>query len=70
MGPLPQLHTILVATLVLAVCLTGGIWLAGFLDLPLGGVGVGLGLGLLLAWLLTHDFGQDRQRPVRIPRRR
>ena len=70
MGPLPPLHRLSVAALVLLVSLAGGIWLAGFLDLPLGGIGVGLGLGLLLAWLLTHDFGHPRERPVRITRRR
>jgi len=70
MGPLPRFHTFLVATLVLLLSLAGGIWLAVLLELPLGGIGVGLGLGLLLAWLLTHDFGHPRERPVRITRRR
>ena len=70
MGPLPQFHKLLVAVLVLLLSLAGGIWLAVFLDLPLGGIGVGLGVGLLLAWLLTHDFHRPRERPVRILRRR
>jgi len=70
MGPLPQLYTFLVALLLLTAGLAGGIWLAGFLDLPLGGVGVGLGVGLLLAWLVTHDFSHPRERPVRATRRR
>ena len=70
MGPLPQFHKFLVALLLLTLGLAGGIWLAGMLDLPLGGIGVGLGVGLLLAWLVTHDFSRPRERPVRIPRRR
>ena len=70
MGPLPKFHKVLVAVLLLTLGLAGGTWLAGVLDLPLGGIGVGLGVGLLLAWLVTHDFSHPRERPVRIPRRR
>ena len=70
MGPLPQLHTFLVAALVLMTGLAGGIWLATLLELPLRGIGVGLGAGLLLLWLATHDFRGPRERPVRIHRRR
>jgi len=70
MGPLPQLHRFLVATLLLTLCLAGGIWLAGVLDLPMRGIGVGLGVGLLVVWLATHDFRRPRERPVRISRRR
>ena len=62
MGPLPQLHRFLVATLLLTLCLAGGIWLAGVLDLPMRGIGVGLGVGLLVV--------RPRERPVRISRRR
>ena len=70
MGPLPQLHRFLVATLLLTLCLAGGIWLAGVLDLPMRGIGVGIGVGLLVVWLATHDFRRPRERPVRISRRR
>ena len=70
MGPLPQLHRFFVAALLLVLFLAGGIWLAGFLDLPLEGIGVGLGIGLLVVWLATHDFRRPRERPVRISRRR
>ena len=70
MGPLPQLHTFLVAALLLVLGLAGGIWLAVLLELPLRGIGVGLGIGLLLVWLATHDFRGPRERTVRISRRR
>ncbi len=60
MGPLPQLHRVLIAALVLVLSLGGGLWLASYLDLPLGGVGVGLAAGCLLAYLLVHDFNQRR----------
>lgn len=70
MGPLPQLHRLVVAALLLVLGLAGGVWLAVFLELPLGGIGVGLGAGLLLVWLATHDFRGPRSRPVRISRRR
>ena len=70
MGPLPPLHKFSLAVLVLLVSLAGGIWLATLLDLPAGGIGAGIGVGLQLAWLLTHDFGHPRERPVRITRRR
>jgi hypothetical protein len=56
-GPLPQLHRFLIAALVLVLSLGAGVWLAAYLDLPLGGVGVGLGAGCLLAYVLVHDFG-------------
>ena len=71
MGPLPQLHRLLVATLLLVLCLAGGISLAGYLDVPLDGIGLGRGRGGLLVWLATHDFHhRPRPRPVRITRRR
>ena len=70
MGPLPQLHRFVVATLLLMLVLAGGIWLAAFLDVPMRGIGLGLGVGLLVVWLATHDFRRPRERPVRISRRR
>jgi hypothetical protein len=68
MGPLPQLHQFLIAALVLLLSLGAGLWLAAYLDLPLGGIGVGLGAGCLLAYLLVHDFRQPRSQ--RVTRRR
>ena len=70
MGPLPPLHRLVVAVLLLVLCLVAGISLAGFLDLPLPGIGAGLAVGVLLVWLAIHDFHRPRPRPVRIPRRR
>ena len=70
MGPLPQFYRFVVVALLLALCLATGIWLAGYLRLPLGGLGVGLGAGLLLAWLVTHDFTPRDRGAARIPRRR
>jgi hypothetical protein len=72
MGPLPQLYRHLVAGLVLALSLGTGVWLAGRLELPLGGIGVGLVVGCLLAFVLTHDFHRafHRERRTRVPRRR
>jgi len=67
MGPLPQLYRYLVAGLVVVACLGTGVWLAGRLELPLGGIGVGLGAGCLLAYVLTHDF--RRERSTRMTRR-
>lgn len=62
MGPLPQLHKVLIVLLMVAVSLGGGVWLAGFLDLPLGGIGVGVAAGSLLAFLVTRDFTRRRVR--------
>ncbi|HYH33799.1 MAG TPA: hypothetical protein VD814_01470 [Nocardioides sp.] len=70
MGPLPPLHRLLIAALLIAVGLGGGVWLASWLHLPLRGVGVGLAAGCLLTWLATHDFARRPERPVRIVRRR
>ncbi len=62
MGPLPQLHTVLVVGLALVVSLIGGLWLAARLELPLDGIGVGIGAGCLLGFLLTHDFSPRARR--------
>jgi hypothetical protein len=70
MGPLPQYYRLVVVSLLVALCVATGIWLAGYLQLPLGGLGVGLGAGVLLAWLVTHDFTPRDRRAVRIQRRR
>jgi hypothetical protein len=70
MGPLPRLYRLLIAALVMALSLGAGVWLAGYLRLPLGCIGVGLGAGCLLAWLLTRDFHHHEERPVRVQRRR
>lgn len=70
MGPLPQLYRLLIAGVVVALSIAGGIWLAGWLALPLGGVGVGLGAGLLLAFLATRDFSHSSAGPTRAHRRR
>jgi hypothetical protein len=53
----------LIAALVLVLSLGAGVWLADYLDLPLGGVGVGLGAGCLLAYVLVHDFGHPDRSP-------
>jgi hypothetical protein len=68
MGPLPQLYRLLVAGVLVLLGVAGGVWLAGWLTLPLGGVGVGLGAGCLLAFLVTRDH--PAARPARAPRRR
>lgn len=60
MGPLPTLHRVLIAGLVVLLSLASGIWLAQHRDLPLGGLGVGIGAGCLLAFLLVHDFRRTR----------
>jgi fatty acid desaturase len=73
MGPLPQLYRLVVAGTVVVLALAGGLWLAGWFALPLGGIGVGLGAGCLLAFVLTHDFGHSVPhdgRPTRAPHRR
>lgn len=63
MGPLPRLYTRVIVSVVLALCVAVGVWLAERLSLPLGGVGVGLAAGALLAFLATRDF--SRQHPTR-----
>lgn len=68
MGPLPQLYRLLVAGVVVLLSVAGGVWLAGWLTLPLGGVGVGLGAGCLLAFLVTRDHAATG--PARAPRHR
>lgn len=70
MGPLPQLYKLLVAALLVLLCLGAGLWLAGYYELPLAGAGVGIAAGCALAWLMTHDFRRNRQRTVRVTRRR
>lgn len=70
MGPLPQLYRLLIAGVVVVLGVAGGVWLAGWLALPLGGVGVGLVGGLLLAFVATHDFSHPSPRPTRADRRR
>lgn len=62
MGPLPALHRLLIAGLVLLLSLAAGVWLAERQDLPLDGFGVGIGAGGLLAYLLVHDFRRTRPR--------
>jgi hypothetical protein len=62
MGPLPQMYKVLLVILTVALCLAGGVALARYLDLPLGGIGVGLAAGGLLAFLLTRDFGRTPSR--------
>ena len=70
MGPLPQFYRVVVVAVLLTLSLAAGVWLAGYLQLPLGGLGVGLAAGLLLAWLVNHDFTSPTRRTVRVPRRR
>lgn len=70
MGPLPQLYRLLVTGVVVVLGVASGIWLAGWLALPLDGIGVGLAGGLLLAFLATHDFSHSSPRPTRVHRRR
>ena len=70
MGPLPQLYRLLIAGVVVVLSVAGGIWLAGWLALPLGGVGVGLAGGVLLAYLATRDYSHPSPRPSRDHRRR
>lgn len=60
MGPLPALHRVFIAGLVLFLSVASGVWLAGSYDLPLGGFGVGIAGGSLLAFLLVHDFRRTR----------
>ena len=60
MGPLPRLYKLIVVLVALALCLAAGVWVAGHLSLPLGGVGVGLSVGVLLAFLATRDFARGR----------
>ena len=68
MGPLPQLYRLLVAGVVVLLSVAGGVWLASWLTLPLGGVGVGLGAGCLLAFLVTRDHAATG--PARASRHR
>lgn len=60
MGPLPALHRLLIAGLILLLSVAAGVWLAGRQDLPLGGLGVGLVAGSLFSYLLIHDFRRTR----------
>ena len=60
MGPLPALHRLLIAGLILLLCVVSGVWLAASHDLPLGGFGIGIGGGSVLAFLLLHDFQRTR----------
>jgi len=60
MGPLPALHRVAIACLVLVLSVAAGVWLAAHRDLPLGGFGVGIAAGSLLAFLMVHDFRRTR----------
>ncbi|QZY28060.1 hypothetical protein [Nocardioides coralli] len=62
MGPLPQLYKIIIVVLAVGLSLGAGLWLAGYVVLPLGGIGVGLAGGALLAFLATRDFTHRRLR--------
>lgn len=62
MGPLPALHRLLIAGVVLLLSVASGVWLAERHDLPLGGFGVGIAAGSVLAFLLVHDFRRTRPR--------
>jgi len=68
MGPLPQLHRLLIVGVIVLLSLGAGIWLAQHFDLPIGGIGVGLGAGSVLAFVLVHDFRGPRAE--RVTRRR
>ena len=60
MGPLPALHRLLIAGVVLLLSTASGAWLAERLDMPLGGLGVGILAGCLFTFLLVHDFRRTR----------
>lgn len=70
MGPLPRLYRFLVAGVVTVLGLAGGIWLARWMELPLGGIGVGLVAGGALAFLATRDVTPAAHRSTHGPRRR
>lgn len=62
MGPLPQRYTIVLVVVLVGLSLGAGVWLARYLDLPLGGIGVGLAAGACLSFLVTRDFTHRRLR--------
>lgn len=70
LGPLPQLHRLLLLLTVLAVGIASGAWIAHYAVLPVAataGAGFGAVAGLLLGYLLIHDWSH-RPRPVRVRR--
>ena len=69
MGPLPQLHKVLIVSFLMITCMGLGVWVAAAFGLSLDGIGIGLGAGCLLAYLMTHDFTRRPPRSVRITRR-
>lgn len=70
LAPLPRLHRLMVAAIVLVAGLGAGLVLAQVLPLPAGGVLVGAAIGCLLGFLLIHDFHHPAARHVRVTRRR
>ena len=71
LGPLPQLHRMLLIVTVLVVGVACGAWLAHFTSLPVAataGAAVGAVAGLMLGYLLVHDFSHH-PRGVRVLRR-
>jgi hypothetical protein len=70
LGPLPQLHRLLLITTVLVVGIASGAWIAHFTILPVAatvGAAVGGLAGVLLAYVLVHDWSHHT-RAVRVRR--
>jgi hypothetical protein len=55
-GPLPTRYRYFVLAASMLACLGLALWLAGTVDLPLGGYLVGLVAGGVVAFALLHDF--------------
>lgn len=70
LGPLPQLHRMLMLVTALVVGVASGAWIAHFTVLPVAvtvGASFGAVAGLLLGYVLVHDFAHGR--PARAVRR-
>ena len=71
LGPLPQLHRLLLLITVLVVGIASGAWIAHYAALPVAatvGAGFGAVAGLLLGYVLIHDWSHQ-PRPVRVHHR-
>ncbi|GGD18027.1 hypothetical protein [Nocardioides daphniae] len=71
-GPLPRFHRFVIAGIVLAVCVSIGLWMGASPQVPVlvsAGLTGGLLVGAGLAWLTAHESHHERAATLRVRRR-
>jgi hypothetical protein len=72
LGPLPALHRLVLVLAALVVCVGIGLWLGAVPEIALNlrvGLVAGAAAGVAAAFVLVHDFHQQRGRTARVRRR-